>query len=103
MIRDKVKDIVFSVLKSLGEERDNEDLKTAHEKTVLFGRNLDSLGIVVLVTELEEEISEKFDIEISLADERAMSQRTSPFRSASTLMNYAETLINEEISDLNEE
>ena len=48
-------------------------------------------------------IAEKFDIEISLADERAMSQRTSPFRSASTLMNYAETLISEQISDLNEE
>ena len=88
---------------SLGEERDNEDLKTAHEKTVLFGRNLDSLGIVVLLTELEEEISEKFDIEISLADERAMSQRTSPFRSASTLMSYVEALIREQISDLNEE
>ena len=103
MIRDKLQEIIFSILKNLGEERNNKDLKTPHEKTVLFGGNLDSLGIVVLVTELEEEISDKFDFEISLADERAMSQRTSPFRSVSTLINYTEKLINEHTTSLNEE
>jgi acyl carrier protein len=91
-----VEEIVLSVVKDIGEEQGSEALQSPEVTTMLFGRNLDSLGIVLLVTELEDEISDVFGLQISLADERAMSQKTSPFRSVKTLVNYVETIITED-------
>ena len=66
-----------------------------NDKTVLFGANLDSMGVVFLVTDIEQEISQELGLQLALADERAMSQKTSPFRSISTLVKYIEKLVNE--------
>ena len=87
--------LVVDAIKEVGEDQENEELINATEKTLLFGKNLDSMGVVFLVTELEERISDELGIDIALADERAMSQKTSPFRSVKTLSKYVETLINE--------
>ena len=87
--------LILEVVKEVGEDQESQILINATEDTLLFGENLDSMGIVFLVTDLEERISEVFDINITLADERAMSQRTSPFRSVKTLTKYTQKLIDE--------
>lgn len=87
--------LVLDVIKEVGEDQENQALIDATEETLLFGKNLDSMGIVFLVTDLEERISDDLEVEITLADERAMSQRTSPFRSVKTLTKYTQTLIDE--------
>ena len=58
--------------------------------TALFGTNgiLDSMGLVTLIVEVEQTLADRFDITITLADDRAMSQRSSPFRSVGTLADY---------------
>jgi len=48
-----------------------------------------------LITDLEERISDEFDKDITLADEKAMSQRNSPFRSVESLTNYISKLLEE--------
>ena len=90
-----IKKIVFSCVKNIGKEHKNKKLMLPNDKTVLFGANLDSMGIVFLVTDIEQEISEELGLQLALADERAMSQKTSPFRSISTLVKYIEKLVNE--------
>jgi acyl carrier protein len=64
--------------------------------TVLFGRagTLDSLGLVNLIVAAEREVQEEFGAAIALADEKAMSQRNSPFQSIATLAAYIEGLVN---------
>jgi acyl carrier protein len=59
------------------------------------GSKLDSFELVNLVLDVEQEISSRFDVSISLMDERAMSQETSPFRTIQTLVNFIDTLIGE--------
>lgn len=58
--------------------------------TPVFGRNalLDSLGLVSMVVELEQRLDERCGLTIVLADERAMSRRSSPFRSLGALVDY---------------
>lgn len=90
-----VHEFVMCVVKEFGEEQNNQALIDATEDTRLFGENLDSMGIVFLITELESRISDELDVDLTLADERAMSQKTSPFRSVKTLAKYANTLIEE--------
>lgn len=63
--------------------------------TRLFGRQglFDSLGLVSLVVSVEEAIEDRFGAVVSLADERAMSQARSPFRTVRALAEYASGLI----------
>ena len=91
----KVLDLVINVVKEVGEEQDIIALGDLTSETRLFGENLDSMGVVFLVTDLETAISDVFDIDLTLADERAMSQKTSPFRTVKTLANYVSILITE--------
>jgi len=63
----------------------------------LFGKEgaLDSLGVVNLIVAVEEAIEDEMDVMITLADERAMSQKRSPFRSIETLVDYIAVLVDE--------
>lgn len=63
---------------------------TVNADTALFGSGggLDSMGLVTLVVEVEQVLAERFGLQITLADDRAMSQRSSPFRTVGTLVAY---------------
>lgn len=65
--------------------------------TVLFGKSgkLDSLGLVNLIVNVERRINDEFGVAISIADERAMSQKSSPFKSVETLADYISLLLEE--------
>ena len=69
---------------------DDKKLELAPE-TRLLGKSskLDSFGLVNLIIMVEEKLYEKFKLSITLADERAMSQERSPFRSIESLAEYA--------------
>lgn len=97
-MKEKIEKVIIDILIELNEELENEALENPTSKTKLFGGNgvLDSLALVSFITDLEEVISEEFDKDIVLADERAMSARTSPFRDVKTLANYIKELLEEE-------
>lgn len=89
-MKTKIEEMIKQALTEINEELNSEELKSITKDTKLYGGNsaLDSLGLVNLITDLEEMISDEFDIDIVLADEKAMSQRTSPFRTVETLTDY---------------
>ena len=95
---DRVLNMVLEAVKEIGEDQNNQILLNADEDTRLFGENLDSMGIVFLVTELEDSILDELGFSLTLADERAMSQKTSPFRSVKILSRYVGKLIQEQES-----
>ena len=66
--------------------------------TLLFHRDspMDSMQLVQLVAHLEEVIAEETGRSVTLADERAMSQQRSPFRSVGSLTDYIESLLQED-------
>ena len=94
----KVENLIIESLKELNEELENEALNNPTKETKLYGIDgvLDSLALVTLITDLEEKISEEFNKNITLADEKAMSLRNSPFRSVESLAKYIESLLKEE-------
>jgi acyl carrier protein len=96
-MQQKIEKIIVEALEELNEELENESLNEITKETKLYGGNsaLDSLALVSLITDLEERISDEFDKDIVLADEKAMSQRTSPFRNVESLTNYISNLIEE--------
>lgn len=94
-MQDKIEKIIIKTLVELNEELENESLKSPSSKTKLYGANggLDSLALVSFITDLEEKISDEFDKEIVLADEKAMSAKTSPFRNVESLTLYIKSLL----------
>ncbi len=88
------KELVELVVKVTGEILDEQGLTADGEiaaTTKLFGGGglLDSMGLVALVIAVEQAIEEQFKVNIRLADEKALSQRNSPYRSVGTLAAYA--------------
>jgi acyl carrier protein len=67
----------------------------------LYGKDgaLDSLGVVNLIVAVEEAVEDELGELITLADERAMSQKRSPFRSIETLVDYIAILVDEGEAD----
>jgi len=60
------------------------------------GGHLDSISLVSLIVNVEQRVEDAFDVSIILANEKAMSQKNSPFLSIESLTNYAMTLVEEE-------
>jgi acyl carrier protein len=65
--------------------------------TVLFGPRgaLDSLGLVSLLVLVEEKLADELGVSLTLADERAMAQESSPFRTVATLAAYVDARLAE--------
>lgn len=63
----------------------------------LFGPEgqVDSLGLVNLIVALEQQVETELGISITLASERTMSQRNSPFRTLATLRDFTVMLLQE--------
>lgn len=63
--------------------------------TALYGPSgqLDSLHLVQLIVSLEQKLEDEFEMTVTLADERALSQRRSPFATVGSLSEYAQRLI----------
>jgi hypothetical protein len=57
----------------------------------VLSSGLDSLGLVNFIVAAEEELMAEFGAEINLADQQAMAQEPSPFRTLQTLAGYAVT------------
>lgn len=57
---------------------------------LLYGEGgfLDSLGLVTVLLEVERLVEERYGVSITLADDRALSSRASPFRSVDSLAAY---------------
>ena len=96
-------DILQIVLASLSNtvEMTTGDAVTAdsfRESTRLIGHEavLDSMGLVSMILEVEQNILDRFGVVIIIADERAMSQKRSPFRSVETLTDYVYELVKEQ-------
>lgn len=90
-------EIVRAVLTELAEDLGYAHLNDATADTPLFGGDdgIDSLSLVHVVAGVERAAHETYGRSIVLADERAMSRRTSPFRTAGTLAALLEERLGE--------
>lgn len=63
----------------------------------LFGDGgLDSMGLVRFIIMVEERIEDRTQIQLTLASDKAMSRRSSPFRTVGALATYIEECLREE-------
>ena len=95
-MKNQIEAIIIEALQDLNDDIESESLENPNKDTKIFGEDgaLDSLALVSLISDLEEGIHDHFEKDVTLADEKAMSQRRSPFGSVESLTEYIEMLIN---------
>ncbi len=94
MERKKIEEVVITAFHEYFETQDIQG--TVDADTVLFGGEaaLDSMGLVNVVIDIESFFHAEGH-NISLTSERAMSRRSSPFRTVSTLVDFIAELMDE--------
>jgi acyl carrier protein len=88
---------IYRAARVTNEELEPDKKLLLDPDTRLFGSKsvLDSLQLVGLILNIEREVEDTFGTAITLADERAMSQKSSPFKSMQTLAEYIKILLKE--------
>ena len=84
---------IQSLIKETLNEMEIDDFtKEIDKNTEIFGTKgaLDSLGLVEFLVSLEQKIETAYDTSLTIADEKAMSQKNSPFRTVNSLSNFLE-------------
>lgn len=94
---DRTYKVLFSAVDQLNQELPAGQRLTKTPQTVVLGSGgkLDSLSVVNLLMLTEQKLEDEFNFPVSLADERAMSQERSPFRTLATMAGYIEQLLKE--------
>lgn len=92
---EEVTAIIYRALEALNAERDPDDQIEISTATPLFGVDaaIDSLGFVSVITDVETAFNVDFGMDVSLADDRAMSRPQSPYATVATLRDYILELI----------
>lgn len=91
----KIVETIFGVIDNINQKLPNEERLEKSVNTVLFGASskLDSLGFVQLIVEVEQRIEKEFGEIVTLANDQAMTQKNSPFRTVGTLTQYILSLL----------
>jgi acyl carrier protein len=98
---DVLTDIIFPAVDEAKETIESAAKLERTAQARLFGDGgLDSLGLVRFIILVEERIADRTRIRMTLASDKAMSRRSSPFRTLQTLADYiAECLAEEELRE----
>jgi acyl carrier protein len=83
----EIESLIIESVRMLAKDFEIEALTEASTDSRLYGEDgpLDSMALVNLIADVEDAVAEKFDATITLADDRAMSAKSSPFRSVASL------------------
>jgi acyl carrier protein len=92
---ERILQAIYSALDEINEQLPKGKALDKSPGTILFGKSgqLDSLGLVSLIVAVEQNIEDEFGVGITLADERAMSQQNSPFKTVAALSDYVALLL----------
>ena len=92
----EILNIIYDSLDDLNQMNPDNKLDKKQD-TQLYGKNgkLDSLGLVNLILSIEDKLYEKTTSKISLADDKAFSESSSPFHDIKSLVNFIDKKIND--------
>ena len=90
----RIEEIVLEAIRAANETRPPEDALPVSAEAPLFGpgSRLDSLGLVMLLVDIEEALHAE-GADVTLSDEKAVSRTRSPFRSVPAMVQYISGLV----------
>jgi acyl carrier protein len=94
--RERVQQAVYRAVDELNKQLPKGISVNKSPDAVLYGKTgkLESIDVVTLIMEVEDQIKAEFGASITIADDRAMSRENSPFLTVGTLTDYVAELLN---------
>lgn len=88
---------IFDAIDEINEDLDQNEQVQKEDDAQIFGTesSLDSMGLVNLITIIEQRIEDETGEFVSIADEKAMSMESSPFKTVKSLKEYITSLLND--------
>lgn len=82
-------EIVLSALRE-AVDQNGGDASGITAETTIVGPDavIDSIGVVSLIVDIEQKLEMDHQVSVTLANDRAMSQRSSPFRTPNVLADH---------------
>jgi acyl carrier protein len=95
MLANEYSQVVIDAINELNQTLDTPINTEFGGDAPIYGKHgvLDSISLVSLIVNVEQKIEDQFGVSIILANEKAMSQRNSPFLTIGTLSSYLQTLV----------
>lgn len=89
-MQERIKKVIHNVIADMNSRLPDEKKIDLADEAILFGMygKLDSLGLVIFITSLEQEIEEAFDRKVLFRDEEEMTLTNSPFRNIGALSEF---------------
>ncbi len=99
--RDQILSGIYQVIDEINETFQKKENLEKKESTSLIGNQstLDSLGLVHLISGIEDWIEEAYDIVTVVADENSVSGDVSPFKTVSTLAEHILAKLDKEMEN----
>jgi acyl carrier protein len=90
-MKNKIQSIIFDNIKKIKPSISDNILSG---DSTLFGSSseLDSLDLINLIVGIENDLSFNLNIQVTLANDEALSQEISPFTTVNTLVDYIQKL-----------
>tara|TARA_B100000767_G_C19721867_1_gene517658 strand:- start:876 stop:1160 length:285 start_codon:yes stop_codon:yes gene_type:complete len=85
----KLNDIIKESLMEM-EIMSNSEIIDSSTKLFNGREGLDSLGLVTLLINIEQKIESEYGTSLTIADEKAMSEKNSPFKTIGSLIIFLE-------------
>lgn len=98
IVQEDIVKIIQSAVKEVNNTLAESTPLHIEDAMVLFGEGgiFDSIALVTLIVNIEQAIQDTFNIDLLLANEKAMSQKNSPFKTIGSLSSYVMQMIEEE-------
>ena len=92
-----ITDIIFAAIDDYNDLNPKDKKITKGKTTILYSKNgkIDSLGLVNLILAIEEKVFEQLNVNITLADDSAFSEKSSPFKDIQSLIEFIQKKLNE--------
>ena len=94
MTKEEINQVVLNTFSQVLADNEKSMTEELTEATSLMGSDspFDSVDLVTFIVALEETLEDDFNLSVTLADDRAMSQEISPFKSIKSISEYIEKL-----------
>ena len=94
MTKEEINQVVLNTFRQVLADNEKSMTEELTEATSLMGSDspFDSVDLVTFIVALEETLEDDFNLSVTLADDRAMSQEISPFKSIKSISEYIEKL-----------
>ena len=95
--KEKILNCIYKAVDEVNEELEADKQLAKSPDTVLLGESgqLESIDLVNILVATEDYLEEEFAIPISVTDERAVSEKSSPFKTIDTLCDFISNLLKE--------